>query len=119
VLFLADESFDFGAVRTLREEGYDVKAIAEESPGIPDVQVAALAATEERVLLTEDKDFGQLVYASGVASSGVIFVRFPGNARSELLSNVVGIIRRLGEDLKGCFVVIQPGRIRVSRLQPE
>lgn len=71
---------------------------------------------EGRILVTEDKDFGQLVFASGRESPGVILIRYPGNARSELLNGIVGIVQRLERDLGCCFVVVQPGRIRVSRV---
>lgn len=73
--FLADESCDFAVVRTLRQAGHDVLAIREVSPRAEDSVVADRAHREERVLLTEDKDFGQLVRASGSAPSGVIYLR--------------------------------------------
>jgi predicted nuclease of predicted toxin-antitoxin system len=56
--FLADESCDFAVVRALRSDGHDVVAMAEISPRAEDAFVIALAKREERVLLTEDKDFG-------------------------------------------------------------
>jgi len=62
-LFLADESCDFAVVRSLRSAGYDVVAIAEIAPRTQDPEVIDLAVQQRRVLLTEDKDFGQLVYA--------------------------------------------------------
>lgn len=56
--FLADEGCDFAVVRALRTLEHDVVAICEHSPGVSDEQVAELARSEDRVLLTEDKDFG-------------------------------------------------------------
>ena len=61
--FLADEGCDFAVVRALRSAGFDVLAIAEVAPRADDSDIIDLAAGESRVLLTEDKDFGQLVYA--------------------------------------------------------
>lgn len=61
--FLADESCDFAVVRALRAAGHDVRAVAEAMPGGDDEDVIALAARDHRLLLTEDKDFGQLVFA--------------------------------------------------------
>ncbi len=61
--FLADESCDFAVVRALRAAGHDVLAIAELTPRAEDDAVTDLAVREERLLLTEDKDFGRLVYA--------------------------------------------------------
>ncbi|MBI2485539.1 MAG: DUF5615 family PIN-like protein [Deltaproteobacteria bacterium] len=60
---LADESLGFGIVRALRAANHDVLAVSEISPRAEDVDVMNLAVRETRVLLTEDKDFGQLVYA--------------------------------------------------------
>ena len=81
--FLADESCDFAVVRSLKAAGYDVAAVAEILRGASDESVIALAASERRILITEDKDFGQLVFAAARANSGVIFVRFPVTARGE------------------------------------
>jgi hypothetical protein len=62
--FLADESCDFSVVRALRSAGHDVIAIAEISPREEDPSVMERAVGESRILITEDKDFGQLVYAA-------------------------------------------------------
>ena len=59
--FLADESCDFAIVRALRDAGHDVLAVADVSPRAPDPDVIDRAVRDSRVLLTEDKDFGQLV----------------------------------------------------------
>jgi hypothetical protein len=78
--FLADESCDFSVVRALRSADHDVVAIAEISPREEDSSVMERAAGESRILLTEDKDFGQLVYASLQRTGGVIFILFPARA---------------------------------------
>lgn len=64
-------------IRALREAGNDVVAIAEIAKGATDEQVLERALSEKRVLITEDRDFGELVYARGRPSAGVILVRFP------------------------------------------
>ena len=112
--FLADESCDFAAVRALRADGYDVIAVAEVANGAPDDVVLDLARTSVRILLTEDKDFGQLVYADRQATGGVILIRFPARARGSLGITVVKAVRDPGARLIGQFVVIQPGRARLS-----
>ena len=61
--FLADESCDFSVVRALRAAGYDVAAVTEISQRADDAAVMRLAISDNRILLTEDKDFGQLVFA--------------------------------------------------------
>lgn len=116
--FLADESCDFSVVRALREAGYDVTAIVEINPGINDEAVIVLAHSESRVLLTEDKDFGQLAYAGGQGARGVVLIRFPSNSRSFLGEAAVKIAGELDDRLAGAFVVLEPGRVRISRLPP-
>jgi predicted nuclease of predicted toxin-antitoxin system len=61
--FLADESCDFVVVRALRKEGYDVLAVCEMAPSMADMDVIQLAGKGKRVLITEDKDFGQIFYS--------------------------------------------------------
>lgn len=89
-------------------------AVAEIFPRALDDDVIDVAVREGRVLLTEDKDFGQLVYASARLSAGVILIRFPGAMRGQLPGMVLNLVRER-EDLAGCFAVVQPGRIRVRR----
>ena len=113
--FLADESCDFAIVRALRENGYDVLAVSEITPRANDSQVIKFAVRENRILLTEDKDFGQLVFAYRQKAMGVIFLRFPTLARGQITKDVVRLVKQQGEKLIGSFVVVQPGRIRIGR----
>ena len=113
--FLADESCDFAVVRALRAEGFDVLAVSEYMQRSVDKELIEQAHRENRVLLTEDKDFGWLVFASHSVSAGVILLRFPGNARSTLTTSVLQLVREYGKDLPDAFVVVQPGQVRFSR----
>ena len=65
-------------------------------------------------MLTEDKDFGWLVYASRPDSPGVVLIRFPASARGSLPDAVLRLVRDNGARLAGSFVVIQPGGIRIT-----
>jgi predicted nuclease of predicted toxin-antitoxin system len=114
-LFLADESCDFAVVRALRSAGYDVTAICELAPQTQDPDVIALAAHERRVLITEDKDFGQLVYAELRESSGVVLIRFPASERKALPAAILEVVQELGDRLIGAFVVLTPRRVRIGR----
>ena len=111
--FLADESCDFGVVKALRAEGYDVVALTEITSHTIDSEVVALSYSEKRILLTEDKDFGQLVFASQADSAGVILIRYPGNARKSLQEAVIKLIHEQGTEIQNAFVVMQPGQIRM------
>jgi len=115
VEFVADESCAGPVIRALREAGHDVIAIAETSKGIPDERVMERAFSERRVLITEDRDFGELVYARGHSSAGVVFVKFPSRARRAKPAVVVEAVAKLGARLHDGFTVIEPGRVRLAR----
>lgn len=115
VRLLADESCDFSAVRALSAAGFDVLAVVEHCPGATDDEVIA-SVQEGRVLLTEDKDFGQLVFAANRESAGVILIRFPVPARAALATRIVQAVQQKGAALRRAFVVLQPRRTRITRL---
>jgi len=114
--FWADERCDFAVVRGVRAAGYEVVAVAEACPGSADEDVIDLARAYRRVLITEDKDFGQLVFAAAKETSGVIFIRFPQTKRSDLIPAILNLVSTRGESLFGHFVVVEPGRIRITPL---
>ena len=113
--FLADESCDFAVVRALRNGGYDVMAVAEFMQRSVDDELIAQAYRDSRILLTEDKDFGWLVFVSHADSAGIVLVRFPGNARQTLGGEALRLVQEHAVDLPGAFVVLEPGRVRISR----
>ncbi|MDW8053949.1 MAG: DUF5615 family PIN-like protein [Anaerolineae bacterium] len=68
--FLADESIDRQIVDRLRREGHQVWYVAERHTGISDEEVLALSNREEALLLTADKDFGEIVFRKGFTRKG-------------------------------------------------
>jgi len=101
-------------IRKLRVAGHDVLAIVEVAPGSADEEVLQRALNEHRVLITEDRDFGELVYARGLSSAGVILLRFHSRAAHAKAATVVEAISRLGSRLENSFSVVEPGRVRIS-----
>ena len=93
-------------------------AISEVSPGATDEQVLEHALNERRVLITEDGDFGELVYGRGRSSAGVILLRFPSALGRTKSTTVVAAVAKLCSRLKDTFVVVEPGRVRVSARPP-
>jgi predicted nuclease of predicted toxin-antitoxin system len=114
--FLADESCDFAVVRALREAGHDVWAVAEQAAGTDDDSVMVRAHSDGRVLLTEDRDFGRLVFAASRPAPAVIYLRYPIRARETMGAALVRLVREKGDALAGSFVTLQPGRARINRL---
>jgi hypothetical protein len=112
---LADESCDFSVVRALRSAKHDVVAIAEIALRSEDDEVREKALSDDRILITEDKDFGQLIYVAMRRTGGVIFIRFPAGERRYLAEAAVDLVKSRGKRLVGNFTVIQPGRVRTGR----
>jgi predicted nuclease of predicted toxin-antitoxin system len=120
VRFLADESCDYRIVQALRASGHDVSAIVERERGAPDRHVFERARREERILLTEDKDFGQLAVASGLSSTaGVVLIRCTEEARAGLAHEIVDLAETWGERLQGSIAVWTPRRVRLRRIERE
>jgi predicted nuclease of predicted toxin-antitoxin system len=113
--FLADESCDFNAVLALRAAGHDVLAVSEVARGSADQIVIDLARREQRVLLTEDKDFGQLFFAAAHASVGVVLIRWPASARRLLGAALTELVEQHANELVATFVVLEPGRVRFAQ----
>jgi len=118
VKFLADESCAGLVISALREAGHDVLAIAELSKGVSDVHVLELAVSERRVVITEDRDFGELVFARRSGSAGVIFVKFHSRARHVKPMAVVEAVAKLGARLHDRFAIVESGRVRIARRPP-
>ncbi len=79
--FLADECCDAGLVEALRADDHDVVYAQEALRGGVDDDILAVAYSQDRILLTEDKDFGELVYRLGRPARGVILLRFDVTGR--------------------------------------
>jgi len=112
--FLADENFPGGAVANLTAAGHDVVWVRQANPGATDITVLSWAVRDRRVLLTFDKDFGELAWRAGLPSScGIVLFRLPMPRDGNELA------RRVTErdDWAGHFAVIEPGRVRLRPLR--
>ena len=114
--FLADECCDALIVRTLRQLDYEVIYIAELAPGITDDAVLKRAYQEERILITEDRDFGELVFRASKPSYGIIYVRIPPEDRLKKADRISTLVHDHAEDLAEAMVTLTLNTIRIRRL---
>jgi len=114
--FLADECCDTGLVVSLRKAGHDVMHISEEKAGVTDEVVLFDAYNEGRILLTEDKDFGELVYRLKKPSNGIILIRIDVKDRHMKWPRLKKLIEKYSERLAGHFVVIGTEKFRFRSL---
>ena len=113
--FLADENIDFQIVQILREQKHNVFYVAEMDPGISDEEVLELANQKKAVLITGDRDFGELVFRQHKIMSGVILIRLAGLSSENKALIVSKIINRHLSELSNAFSVITPATIRIRR----
>jgi predicted nuclease of predicted toxin-antitoxin system len=112
---LADESVDRQVVERLRRDGHELIYIAESEPGITDGLVLERANERTALLLTADKDFGELVFREGrLSSGGVALIRLAGLSAERKAEVVSEAFLEHGPEFPRCFSVISPGRVRVS-----
>lgn len=114
---VADEGVDGNIVDRLRQDGHDVRYIAEMEPGISDDIVLSLANVQEALLLTEDKDFGELVFRQGLVHSGVVLIRLAGLASEMKAAMVSAVFHDHAAELSEAFSVISPGMVRIRHRQ--
>ena len=115
---VADESVEKQIVERLRREGHDALYIAELEPGVTDDVVLRRANESNMLLVTADKDFGELVFRQGLADSGVVLLRLAGlspEAKSEVVADV---LRERESELPKAFTVVSPGMVRIRRKHP-
>ncbi len=112
---VADESVEGQTVAALRAAGYDVHFIAEVSPGIDDSAVLDYSRRENALLVTADKDFGELIHRDREAHCGVLLIRAMGAPGSETAHNVVLSFDRFGSEMPGCFPVLMGATLRIRK----
>lgn len=112
---LADENIPAPLVKTLRQQGIDLLYVAELHSGLSDADVLALPAKEGRPILTEDRDFGEMVFRQKKAVPGIVMLRLPAAERAHW-ARVAKLLRAHEQRLLGAFVVIGAGRLRIRPL---
>ena len=114
---LANENVPIGTVALLRQAGYAATSISEEMPGADDVTVLERARLAGQVLITFDRDYGDLIYRDGLpAPGGVIYCRFRPRSPADAAQRLLHILRASSLTLRGSFVVVEREHVRVRPL---
>jgi predicted nuclease of predicted toxin-antitoxin system len=114
--FLANENFPLDAVEALRRDGHDVAWVRSDNPGASDVEVLKRAVAEGRILVTFDKDFGELAFRAKLpADCGIILFRIAMPSASYIADFVVAAIRSRSDWINQ-FAVVEDDRVRMRSL---
>lgn len=114
--WLADECVSARLVKLLREAGHDVAYAAETAASSADDELIGLARRENRLLLTDDKDFGELVVRRRWQIPGLVLMRVGSELAQIRWQRLQAAIARFGDNLYGRYIVIEDARFRVRRL---
>ncbi len=112
---VADENLAYRMVKALRNEGFEVFSIEEDMPSIPDYNVLSLSVKEDALLITEDKDFGDLVMRHKLPHRGILLLRLAGIETDEKITRTLDVIRTYGEELKDSFTVLDIRSVRLRK----
>jgi predicted nuclease of predicted toxin-antitoxin system len=115
VNIVADESVDGPIVVRLRQDGHNVSYVAEMSPGVSDDEVLDEANRQRAILLTADKDFGDLIYRQRRTSQGVILIRLAGLSAAAKAQLTAATIDEHSGEIPGAFCVIAANSVRIRR----
>lgn len=115
-LFLIDEGCDAIIVRTLRKLGYDVTFVAEVSPGKPDVDILAWGNRERRVIVTEDRDFCELVFRDKEQTFGIVLIRISDENRLMKAVQITELVNNHADQLPGAMTTVLLNRIKIRPL---
>lgn len=115
MIVLADESVDRPIVEALRGAGYSVLYVADMQPGISDHKVLSTATEKNALLLTSDKDFGELHFRQRRLSSGVALIRLSGLSATKKAEIVLSTFKQHGKEFPESFSVISAGGVRIRK----
>jgi len=114
--FVADASVAGSLIALLRQRGHSVTSIRDIRPDMPDDEVMQLAHSEDAILLTEDKDFGELVVRQRLPNHGVVLFRLNRIERSNRPFFACIELERLGQSMRGALTIIASTQVRVRRI---
>ena len=115
--FLANENFPLASIQLLRQAGHNVVSIMQEAPGSKDLDILVRAHAEKLVILTFDRDYGEMIYRHKAAPpAGVVYLRFAPFTPTEPGEILLKIIDKVSLSLIDRFTIVERGRIRQRTL---
>ncbi|MEO6281873.1 MAG: DUF5615 family PIN-like protein [Dyadobacter sp.] len=111
-MILADENIDRRLINGIRLAGFEVHSIYESSRGSSDESIIDISRNPPRIILTEDKDFGEWVYAHHITDISVLFLRYHFKDTDAILKILLKLLSERKNDLFGHFTTVTIHKIR-------
>lgn len=115
-MILADENIDHNLIVAIRQAGIDVYSIYEMSRGLADIDIIELSRNPPRIILTEDKDFGEWVFAHNIKGISVLLLRYHFSETEAMKLILVSILKDKLDDLWDKFTTVSTRKIRIRPL---
>jgi len=112
---LADESVDFGIILGLRQKGFEVISVLENYSGQKDTEVLKIAYKNKCLLVTEDKDFGELTFRLKLKHCGILLIRLSDQRRGDRIKIAVKTIQYHFDKLNNNFTVLNKKGLRIKK----
>ena len=107
---VADQSVDYRIIRYLKDSGSEILAIQDKYSGIPDDEVLEISINNKSILITEDSDFGEWIFAHKKKAIGVVFLRYHHTELNEIKTTLLKVLNET--KLFGKFIVITSKKVR-------
>ncbi len=114
--FLVDESSGRRLASALAGAGHNIKFVTDIMPAAADLEILKFAEREKRILITNDKDFGELIFRLRKPSSGVILLRLQIDSAERRIKTVLSLIDKFLSQLYSHFVVANEFEVRIRKL---
>jgi len=119
IKFLIDENVGFSVIDYLRKQGYDTKSVRELFPSRNDSYILEKAFQEKRIIITNDKDFGHLIFKTNLPAISLILLRFNDEAPGLKINAIKTILSLPKEKILNHFIVASEDKIRLRSLDRE
>ncbi len=111
--FIVDVGVSNKVEKWLALQGFDVVNVRDIDPRLPDYEIVKIATKENRMVITMDKDFGELVYRSNVTHTGVLLLRLDGYSSQEKVNLIKTILEEHQDKIIGKFCVYKDNNLRI------
>lgn len=113
---IADESVNYLVVLELRQKGYEILFIAENHPSIEDKDILSISLNPPAIVITEDKDFGELVFKHKKNFVAVILLRYNASETTVIFERLFNLLEKHEQELFNAFVTVTASKTRIKYL---
>lgn len=115
-MIIIDENIDQIIIDRLAKEGFEIVSIRDHNPGISDKQVIEIARSKNAIVITEDRDFGELVFSHNIRDCSILYLRYAKPDYSLIENNIINILKDYQVLTGHFFITITPKKIRIKKI---